>query len=190
MPSNKPTPLLKHLLPLAAAVAVAAPWSAAQADVVLTPSTHDFGDVVVGEAATPLRFVLENELDTGQDPILFRISGTETGADVDASYTSVNTCRVGTNLMRGDNCTFDFNVTPRELGPTTLTLEFGFTPSSFTRTLTVTINGVAAPTPTTPPTTPSPGAVTPAAVPVLDAWGLGLLSAGVAGIAWWRRRRG
>ena len=56
---------------LAAALAMAS--TAAQAAITLTPSTHDFGNVEVGQTAGPIRVTLYNEPSTGSDPILMSI---------------------------------------------------------------------------------------------------------------------
>ncbi|MFV0476475.1 MAG: hypothetical protein ACK5ME_01420 [Parahaliea sp.] len=181
MQASKRSPIKKNLYHLGLTFVALFVSATAYADITLTPSTHDFGDIVVGEEAPLLRIVLANEVGTGSQPFLYSFTGTEAGADVDWGYTSINTCRTG-NLAEGDSCIFDFHITPRELGHSTATLTFGFQPSQYTRTLTVTVNGVAAPPPGTG------GSTSTTAVPALGAWAIGILSLGITGLAWWRQR--
>jgi len=165
---------------LAAASLVLAP-AVAQADITLTPSSHDFGNVEVGQRVGPVRITLANEPDTDSDPILTSMNhgGGTTNGELESE--SVGTCQIGANLMRGESCVFDVFLTVTDTGQVSKTIEFdfvGWSPSPMT--VTFTAMGV-------PPGTPVD--VEPTGVPTMGALGLGMLSLAVGAAGLLRRRR-
>ena len=157
---------------LAAALAMAS--TAAQAAITLTPSTHDFGNVEVGQTAGPIRVTLYNEPSTGSDPILMSMGSNGSGPG-SPQVASVNVCRVGTNLMRGESCVFDVSLEVTGTGAITGTLDFEFMGWQ-DMALTFTATGV-------------PAGTGPVAVPTVGTLGLGLLSLALGAAAFARRQR-
>ena len=146
------------LRPLLIASLVAASASA-NAAITLTPATHDFGNVAVGQTVGPIRLTLHNELSTGSDPILFSM-GPGPGNTGNGRLTSraVTTCTIGTNLMRGDSCVFDMYLEVTGPGQVSSAIAFGFmgwSPSPMVATFRA--NGVVVSAPTAPALSATPG---------------------------------
>ncbi len=159
------------------AAALSAASLAAQAAITLTPSTHDFGNVEVGQTIGPIRVTLTNEPSTGSDPILLGMANNVGTGPGTLSASSVGGCAFGSNLMRGDACVFDVSLEVTGTGPISRAIQFnlmGWTPDPMT--VTFTANGV-------------PVGTGPVAVPTMGAVGLGAMSLMLGGAGWFAARR-
>ncbi|MEZ4597320.1 MAG: choice-of-anchor D domain-containing protein [Chloroflexota bacterium] len=86
----------------------------------ITPSTHDFGSVQVGETSAPVTFTLTNNSGTAYDidEVGFFVIATNHFEVVD---TGSDECS-GTTLAAHGSCTFEVVFTPQTRGPKTTTL--------------------------------------------------------------------
>ena len=161
--------------PALTVTALALATSAAQAAVTLTPDSHDFGDVEVGQTVGPVRVTLYNEPSTGSDPI--PVSMNHSAGTGPGSLTSsfVTACPLLTNLMRGQSCVFDVTMEVSGTGAISRSIDFtfeGWRPMS----VTFTANGV-------------PVGTGPVAVPTMGAVGLGAMSLMLGAAGWCAARR-
>ena len=152
----------------------------AQAEITLTPSTIDFGNVEVGQQSAPIRVTLANVV-TGtndSDPILVSMGPGVITGDATGSQQAVTPCVIGTNLMRGESCVFDYRITPNAEGVSTLEHVFGFVGWA-DMTLNIRVNGVPVGT----------GPQPPVGVPTLGTVGLCAMSLVLGAAAFVRRKR-
>src|ERR1041384_6633680 len=104
--------------------------------IIVTPLSHDFGDVGLGTSSPAQRFVLTNPLPWPTGP-LQPLSGGLGPAGVmagpnpgDFSFDPNSSCAqaLSTGLAAGGSCYFDVSFVPQGLGPRSATLVFQMTP--------------------------------------------------------------
>ncbi len=113
---------------------------AAAPAVTLAPTTEDFGNVTTGVASATRTVQLTNSGNATLNISSITLTGTNAG---DYSLTS----HCGATLAAGAVCTVDVSVTPGGTGARTANLHFIDDAADTPQNVTMTVNGVAAPTP-------------------------------------------
>jgi Platelet-activating factor acetylhydrolase, isoform II len=87
----------------------ATPDGGPTATVSITPSNHDFGSVVYGEASAPFTFIVSNAGDGATGPLSIAVTGTDS-----TDFAQTNACP--TTLGAGGSCSVSLSVTSSATG--------------------------------------------------------------------------
>lgn len=84
----------------------------------ITPSSHDYGSVVIGTQSASQTFAFQN---TSADPVTLNLSGTQASGDANEFQLQGGTCTDGETLNNGESCEVDLAFAPNSAGPASAT---------------------------------------------------------------------